>query len=87
LTGRRQRIDVTYQRGHGTLAPIVQAIEHAGASLENLAIDDDEERRCVRLTIYARDPSALREDFAGLASLPEVDAVVFDAQLADAAAT
>jgi hypothetical protein len=40
---RTHAIDITYERGHGTLAPIINAIESAGATLQRLAIEDDDD--------------------------------------------
>jgi putative Mg2+ transporter-C (MgtC) family protein len=76
----RQRVQVTYRRGHGTLAPIVRAVEDAGATLERILIDDEDAQRTVELTVRARDLTELRRRFEELMRRPEVAAVALDPQ-------
>lgn len=82
LVGSHEHIEVAYERGYGTLAPVITAIENAGASLANLRIHDGRnEMRRVNLVVHSRQPDLLRAQFAKLADRPEVQAVEFDAQL------
>jgi hypothetical protein len=73
LTRDHQTISVSYQRGHGTLGPLIEAIEGGGGRLQNLSIDDEEEMRHVALDVLTPDAAALRSRVAPLADLPEVD--------------
>jgi putative Mg2+ transporter-C (MgtC) family protein len=72
-----QSIDVVYERGHGTLGPIIDAIENAGATLERLTIDDEESTRSVHLLVRARDRDGLRTRLGALGELPEVTDLVY----------
>jgi uncharacterized membrane protein YhiD involved in acid resistance len=44
-TGSHHTIDVTYERGHGTLGPLPHAIEHRGGTLQSLHIEDGRDHR------------------------------------------
>ena len=75
---RTHAIDITYERGHGTLGPIINAIESAGATLQRLAIDDDEAHRQVHLIVTARHRNELRTELhAAVADLPEILNLVY----------
>lgn len=71
LLDQRRAIDVTYERGFGTLGPIIAAIEGA-ATLEDLRIDDGERHRHVRLVVRARRETQLEEQLQQVADRPEV---------------
>jgi putative Mg2+ transporter-C (MgtC) family protein len=70
---RQQRaVHASYHRGHGTLAPIIDALERAGVGLEGLHIDDGDEPRRVRLDVRTRDADRLDSEIAALANHPEI---------------
>jgi putative Mg2+ transporter-C (MgtC) family protein len=76
LTRSHQSISATYQRGHGTLGPLIAAVEAGGGRLEHLRIqDDDDEMRHVELDVRVRDNEVLRGHISALADLPEVDTI------------
>jgi putative Mg2+ transporter-C (MgtC) family protein len=74
-TGRRVVV-VQYERGHGTLGPLLDAVRMAGAHVEDLWIDDDAaegtEVRAVRLVVRTPDPAALQRAIAQIGTLREV---------------
>jgi putative Mg2+ transporter-C (MgtC) family protein len=72
LAPDRNAVDVTYERGFGTLAPIVAAIEHAGATVEGLRIEDEADRRHVHLRIRGGRSDELRRQIDALARRPEI---------------
>jgi putative Mg2+ transporter-C (MgtC) family protein len=73
---RRWAIEVTYARGRGTLAPIITALEHAGADLATLHIDDDTQRR-VRIGVRSRNDQRLKAHVEPLCQRPEVRRLAF----------
>lgn len=75
FTQNHQTIAVSYQRGHGTLGPLIEAIEGSGGRLENLSIDDEDDLRHVAVEVVTPDAEALRKRVGRLAELPEVDAL------------
>lgn len=76
FTHDHQTISLTYQRGHGTLGPLIEAIERGGGKLENLSIDDDDdELRHVAVEVVSPDAEALRKRVGAIAELPEVEAL------------
>jgi putative Mg2+ transporter-C (MgtC) family protein len=77
IVRRTHAIDIAYQRGHGTLAPIITAIASAGASLQRLAIDDDDTGRHVHLVVRARHHADLHTQLDAVAELPEVFDMVY----------
>lgn len=72
ITHDHQTISVSYQRGHGTLGPLIEAIESGGGRLEGLSIDDEEDLRHVALDVRTPDGEALRRRIGVLSELPEV---------------
>lgn len=76
LTGSHQSISITYQRGHGTLAPVIAAIEAGDGRLESLQITDEDELRHVDLRVRSRNGHVLRQRVGDLADLPEVATVI-----------
>lgn len=75
LGGRLQHVAITYERGHGTLGPIVAALEGAGGTVQRLKIDDHDHSRLVSLVVKARPGEALRSSVRDIAKLPEVSGV------------
>lgn len=75
---RRTEVEVHYSRGHGTLAPIVEAIEAAGGDLERLRIEDTEEERVVSLRVRSADDQRLTEELRTVADRPEVRDIACD---------
>jgi putative Mg2+ transporter-C (MgtC) family protein len=73
----RSALTVTYERGFGTLGPIIEAIEGGGATVDGIRIDDEESRRLVRLRVRGG-RIELRDRLEGLARLPEVRDLTFD---------
>ena len=71
-------IDVEYQKGHGTIAPIFEAIREAGAELDDLHIRDSDHgaTRSVAVDVRVRDPSDLDDVTSALEALPEVERCV-----------
>jgi putative Mg2+ transporter-C (MgtC) family protein len=67
-------VDVEYERGHGTLAPVMDAIRRAGAELDDLAIRDADggSKRSVAIDVRVHDPDELGDVAASLSELPEV---------------
>jgi putative Mg2+ transporter-C (MgtC) family protein len=68
-------IDVEYQKGHGTMGPLVDAIREAGAELDDLSIRDSNggSTRSVAVDVRVRDPDDLESVTSAVAALPEVD--------------
>jgi putative Mg2+ transporter-C (MgtC) family protein len=68
-------IDVEYQKGHGTMGPLVEAIRASGAELDDLNIHDSNGggSRSVAVDVRVRDPGDLDDVTRALAALPEVD--------------
>jgi putative Mg2+ transporter-C (MgtC) family protein len=69
----RYTVKVEYQRGHGTLGPLLDAIGEAGGHVDDLAIDDDVDgRRAVTLDVRVHDDEDLREGVRMVAARDEV---------------
>ena len=68
-------IDVEYQKGHGTMGPLFDAIREAGAELDDLSIRDSNggSRRSVAVDVRVPDPDDLESVTSAVAALPEVD--------------
>lgn len=65
-------IDLEYDKGHGTLGPVLKAVRDAGGELDDLTITDNGTRRTVAVDIRAPDAEALDEVALSLTDLPEV---------------
>jgi putative Mg2+ transporter-C (MgtC) family protein len=66
-------LQVEYQRGHGTLGPLLDLIAEAGGHVEDLSIDDDPEgARRVTLDIRIQDITDLQEVTDELSDRDEV---------------
>lgn len=76
LSSQSVVIDLLYERGHGTLGPVMKAIDGAGASLVGLSIDDEREARSrqvsIEVTIEHGSLSDLQKSMSGIASLDEI---------------
>jgi putative Mg2+ transporter-C (MgtC) family protein len=74
LSTSMRTIDVEYERGHGTIGPLFEAIREAGAQLDDLRIRDaqDGSVRTVAVDVRVRDPNDLDDVVAAIAELPEV---------------
>src|SRR3954447_16906680 len=73
LTTPLRTIAIEYEKGHGTLGPIMDAIRSAGAQLDDLTIHDGEgSTRAVAIDVRVRDPDELGEVAESLGELPEV---------------
>jgi putative Mg2+ transporter-C (MgtC) family protein len=68
-------IEATYDRGFGTLAPLIDAVERSGAHLESLNIEDERHSRNVRLRVRARRDAPLQTNLSDVAKRPEVRAI------------
>jgi putative Mg2+ transporter-C (MgtC) family protein len=68
-------IDVEYEKGHGTMGPLFEAIRGAGAELDDLHIHDSNggSSRSVAVDVRVRDPSDLDDVTNAVAALPEVE--------------
>jgi putative Mg2+ transporter-C (MgtC) family protein len=72
LGAERNSLEVTYERGHGTLVPIIDAIERAGATVEGLHVHDDGESRHLRLRVRGGRSDDLRVGLHTLSDRPEI---------------
>jgi len=62
LTSPPYTVKVEYERGHGTLGPLLDAINDSGGHVEDLSIDDESDgRRTVTLDVRIRDDEDLRD--------------------------
>jgi putative Mg2+ transporter-C (MgtC) family protein len=70
-------VDVQYDRGHGTLGPLLDALRDAGAHVEDLSIDDhvvgqNGDVRAVRVLVRTAQVDALQRAVAEIRRLREV---------------
>lgn len=74
--GRTRVIRMDYQRGHGTLGPVIAGVREAGGSIEDLDIDDADTgfpgRRRVRVVVRVRRFDELERLIGVLEDRPEV---------------
>ena len=68
-------IDIEYEKGHGTMGPLVDAIRGAGAEIDDLNIHDSSggSTRAVAVDVRVRNPSDLDDVTSALEALPEVE--------------
>jgi putative Mg2+ transporter-C (MgtC) family protein len=68
-------IDIEYEKGHGTMGPLVDAIRGAGAEIDDLNIEDSSggSTRTVAVDVRVRDPADLDDVTRALTELPEVE--------------
>jgi putative Mg2+ transporter-C (MgtC) family protein len=77
----RTIVDVQYQRGHGTIGPVLRFLADHGADLERLDVQDDRPDpdepglRSVRLVVTLNGRDTLEGSLAVLGERPEVRAV------------
>jgi putative Mg2+ transporter-C (MgtC) family protein len=71
-------IDIEYEKGHGTLGPIMDAIRSAGAELDDLHIHDADggTTRAVAIDVRLPDPEALADVAQSVGDLEEVNRCV-----------
>jgi putative Mg2+ transporter-C (MgtC) family protein len=66
-------IDVEYERGYGTLGPLLGAVRDCGGQLEDLVIDDEESGlRRITVDVRVGQPEDLDEIAERIATRPEV---------------
>jgi putative Mg2+ transporter-C (MgtC) family protein len=67
-------IDIEYEKGHGTLGPVMEAIRDTGGELEDLDIKDADggSTRNVEIDVRIPEPGDLGEVARELCELPEV---------------
>ncbi len=69
-------VDLVYERGHGTLGPVMQAIDATGASLKSLTIDDERDIRTrqvsIELTIEHGTLAVIQKSMATVAGRDEI---------------
>jgi putative Mg2+ transporter-C (MgtC) family protein len=62
LTASRYSFEVEYERGHGTLGPVLETIGDVGGSVDDLSVDDETEGiRRLELDVHIQDADDLRE--------------------------
>lgn len=74
LTTPMRTLDVEYEKGHGTLGPVLEAVREAGAELDDLDIRDSDGGSTRRVSIVVRvpEPDDLAEIAKSLGDMPEV---------------
>jgi putative Mg2+ transporter-C (MgtC) family protein len=68
-------VTLDYERGHGTLGPVLERLRAAGAQLQDVAIDDGNNGtnlRHVELTVRTSRPEAVDDAIGDMAGLAEV---------------
>jgi putative Mg2+ transporter-C (MgtC) family protein len=77
ISGGVTVIDVEYERGHGTLGPVLRSIETLNGHVEHISIDDDEPadgdgRRHVEIRVVGPPPEEVKEALDRLAERDEI---------------
>jgi putative Mg2+ transporter-C (MgtC) family protein len=73
LTASRYMFEVEYERGHGTLGPVLETIGDVGGSVDDLSVNDDTEGiRRLELDVHIQDADDLREAARIVSNRPEV---------------
>jgi len=73
LTASRYMFEVEYERGHGTLGPVLETIGDVGGSVDDLSVDDETEGiRRLELDVHIQDADDLREAARIVSNRPEV---------------
>jgi putative Mg2+ transporter-C (MgtC) family protein len=73
LTASRYLFEVEYERGHGTLGPVLETIGDVGGSVDDLSVNDDTEGiRRLELDVHIQDADDLREAARIVSNRPEV---------------
>src|SRR5436305_1629190 len=67
-------VDIEYEKGHGTLGPVMDALRETGGELEDLDIQDSDggSRRRVSIVVRVPDPEDLDPLARSLCDIPEV---------------
>lgn len=79
VTGvRRHSLDIAYRRGHGTLGPIVHALDASASTIQRLEISDIADLRHVRITLRSRDAEKLRDRLGSVADRVEVESFMLE---------
>jgi putative Mg2+ transporter-C (MgtC) family protein len=71
-------LELEYQRGHGTLGPVLRALSELNGHLQHVAVDDDDEEangdgiRTVTLDVHLRDREDLDELIDRVSRRPEI---------------
>jgi putative Mg2+ transporter-C (MgtC) family protein len=68
-------LEIEYERGHGTLGPLLRSVEEARGRVEGLDVDDDEELRKVTVRLRAREAEELQAVVDVVKNRPEVHRV------------
>src|SRR3954468_12272852 len=53
-------LEIEYERGHGTLGPLLRSVEEAKGRVEGLDVDDEDELRKVTMRLRAREAEELQ---------------------------
>ena len=76
MGGHSRLIEVDYERGHGTLGPVLASVREVGGRIEDLSIDDghtgDPARRHVEVVVRVRRVHELERLIADVQDRPEV---------------
>jgi putative Mg2+ transporter-C (MgtC) family protein len=72
LASHRHLIELAYRPGHGTIGPIVRAINDINAQLEHLEISDAPDLREVQMLVRTRTGGEIAALMATIADRPEV---------------
>jgi (p)ppGpp synthase/HD superfamily hydrolase len=74
ITTPVRTVDIEYEKGHGTLGPVMEAIRETGGELDDLDIHDSDggSKRRVSIVVRVPDPDDLGEIAKSLAEIPEV---------------
>jgi putative Mg2+ transporter-C (MgtC) family protein len=74
LTTPLRTVDIQYEKGHGTLGPVMEAIRQMGGEFDDLNIEDENEgsTRKVMISVRVPEPDDLGEVAKELSEIPEV---------------
>jgi putative Mg2+ transporter-C (MgtC) family protein len=74
LATPQRTVDIEYEKGHGTLGPVMDAIRETGGELDDLDIQDSDggTTRRVAIVVSVPDPDDLAEVAKSLSDIPEV---------------
>jgi putative Mg2+ transporter-C (MgtC) family protein len=65
-------LEIEYERGHGTLGPLLRSVEEARGRVEGLDVDDEDELRKVTMRLRAREAEELQAVVEVVKTRPEV---------------
>jgi putative Mg2+ transporter-C (MgtC) family protein len=74
LTTPLRTVDIRYEKGHGTLGPVMEALREMGGELDDLNIEDADHgsTRNVLISVRVPEPDDLTEVAKELSDIPEV---------------